>query len=189
MYHIKDEEYVKGNAPMTKEEIRAVSVAKLEMNDNDICLDIGGGTGTISMEMARFAKNGHVYTIEMKDDAYEIIKQNIEKFKLKNITLIKGEAPNDLKDLKMKFDKIFIGGSGGNLEEIIQYSYDNLKEKGILVLNFIVLENVFKTMEYLKKLNFRDTDICQVIVSKNRKIKDFNMMMAENPIYVITARK
>jgi hypothetical protein len=57
------------------------------------------------------------------------------------------------------------------------------------VLNFIVLENVFKTMEYLKKLNFRDTDICQVIVSKNRKIKDFNMMMAENPIYVITARK
>ena len=57
------------------------------------------------------------------------------------------------------------------------------------MLNFIVLENVFKTMEYLKKLNFRDTDICQVIVSKNRKIKDFNMMMAENPIYVITARK
>ena len=82
MYHIKDEEYVKGNAPMTKEEIRAVSVAKLEMNDNDICLDIGGGTGTITMEMARFAKNGHVYTIEMKDDAYEIIKQNIEKFKI-----------------------------------------------------------------------------------------------------------
>ena len=189
MYHIKDEEYIKGKAPMTKEEIRAVSIAKLEIRDTDICLDIGGGTGTITMEMARFARKGHIYTIEAKDNAYELIQQNIKKFKLENITLIKGEAPEDLKSLGVEFDRIFIGGSGGNLEEIIQYSYDNLKEKGILVLNFIVLENVFKTMEYLKKLDFTDTDICQIIVSKNRKVKDFNMMMAENPIYIITARK
>ena len=189
MFHIKDEEFIRGKAPMTKEEIRAVSLAKLEMKNDDICLDIGGGTGSVTMEMAQFAKDGHVYVIEQKEDAFELIKQNVEKFDLKNITYIKGEAPEGLSHLDVKFDKIFIGGSGGNLEDIIQYSYDNLKEKGILVLNFIVLENVFNAIETLKKIPFKDTDICQIIVSKNRKVKDFNMMMAENPIYVITARK
>ena len=189
MFHIKDEEFIRGKAPMTKEEIRAVSLAKLEMKNDDICLDIGGGTGSVTMEMAQFAKDGHVYVIEQKEDAFELIKQNVEKFDLKNVTYIKGEAPEGLSHLDVKFDKIFIGGSGGNLEYIIQYSYDNLKEKGILVLNFIVLENVFNAIETLKKIPFKDTDICQIIVSKNRKVIDFNMMMAENPIYVITARK
>ena len=189
MFHIKDEEFIRGKAPMTKEEIRAVSLAKLEMKNDDICLDIGGGTGSVTMEMAQFAKDGHVYVIEQKEDAFELIKQNVEKFDLKNVTVIKGMAPDGLKDLNTKFNKIFIGGSAGNLVEIIKYSYDNLVEDGILVLNFIVLENISTAVEELKKYNFKDVNICQIIVSKNRKVKDFNMMMAENPIYVITAKK
>ena len=108
---------------------------------------------------------------------------------MENITVIKGMAPDGLKDLNTKFNKIFIGGSAGNLVEIIKYSYDNLVDDGILVLNFIVLENIFTAVEELKKYDFKDVDICQLIVSKSRKIKDFNMMMAENPIYVITAKK
>ena len=145
MFHIKDEEFIRGKAPMTKEEIRAVSLAKLEMKNDDICLDIGGGTGSVTMEMAQFAKDGHVYVIEQKEDAFELIKQNVEKFDLKNVTYIKGEAPEGLSHLDVKFDTA--------------------------------------------QIPFKDTDICQIIVSKNRKVKDFNMMMAENPIYVITARK
>jgi len=189
MYHIKDEEFLRGKVPMTKEEIRFVSLGKMEMKDDDICLDIGGGTGSVSMEMARFARNGKVFVIERNDEAVELIHKNKEKLGLENITVIKGMAPDGLKDVNTKFNKIFIGGSAGNLVEIIKYSYDNLVEDGILVLNFIVLENIFTAVEELKKYDFKDVDICQLIVSKNRKVKDFNMMMAENPIYVITAKK
>ena len=186
---IKDEAFVRGKVPMTKEEIRFVSLGKMEMKDDDICLDIGGGTGSVSMEMARFARNGKVFVIERNDEAVELIHKNKEKFGLENLNIIKGMAPDGLKDLNTKFNKIFIGGSAGNLVEIIKYSYDNLVEDGILVLNFIVLENISTAVEELKKYNFKDVDICQIIVSKNRKVKDFNMMMAENPIYVITAKK
>ena len=189
MYHIKDEEFIRGKVPMTKEEIRFVSIGKLDLQDDDICLDIGGGTGSISMEMARFARNGKVFVIEKNDEAFELINKNKEKFGLENIIAVKGTAPADLLDINTKFNKIFIGGSAGNLVEIIKYSYENLMENGILVLNFIVLENVFTAVEELKKLKFKDLDICQLIVSKNKKIKDFNMMMAENPIYIITGKK
>ena len=189
MYHIKDEEFLRGKVPMTKEEIRFVSLGKMEMKDDDICLDIGGGTGSVSMEMARFARNGKVFVIERNDEAVELIHKNKEKFGLENLNIIKGMAPDGLKDLNTKFNKIFIGGSARNLVEIIKYSYDNLVEDGILVLNFIVLENISTAVEELKKYNFKNVDICQIIVSKNRKVKDFNMMMAENPIYVITAKK
>ena len=147
------------------------------MKDDDICLDIGGGTGSVSMEMARFARNGKVFVIERNDEAVELIHKNKEKLGLENITVIKGMAPDGLKDLNTKFNKIFIGGSAGNLVEIIKYSYDNLVDDGILVLNFIVLENIFTAVEELKKYDFKDVDICQLIVSKNRKVKDFNMMM------------
>ena len=175
MYHIKDEEFIRGKVPMTKEEIRAISIAKMEISDKDICLDIGGGTGSVSIEMAKFAKNGHIYTIEQKEEAVNLIKQNMEKFNIQNMTLIKGKAPDDLPH-GIIFDKIFIGGSGGNLEEIIKYSYDNLKENGIIVLNFIVLENTFEALENLKKIDFKDIDISQVMIAKNRKVKDFNIL-------------
>ena len=188
MYHIKDKDFIRGKVPMTKEEIRAVSIAKMEISDEDVCIDIGGGTGSVSIEMARFAKNGHVYTIEQKEEAVDLIKQNMEKFEIKNMTVISGKAPEDLPK-GITFDKVFIGGSGGNLPEIINYSYENLKESGIIALNFIVLENTFEALECLKKSNFEDIDISQIIVVKNRKVKDFNMMMSENPIYVISARK
>lgn len=188
MYHIKDKDFIRGKVPMTKEEIRAVSIAKMEISDEDVCIDIGGGTGSVSIEMARFAKNGHVYTIEQKEEAVDLIKQNMEKFEIKNMTVISGKAPEDLPK-GITFDKVFIGGSGGNLSEIINYSYENLKEGGIIALNFIVLENTFEALECLKKSKFEDIDISQIIVAKNRKVKDFNMMMSENPIYVISARK
>ena len=189
MYHIKDEDFIRGKIPMTKEEVRAISIAKLEIKDTDICLDIGGGTGSISVEMALFAKNGHIYTIEQNNEAVKLIEDNYKKFNIKNLTLIHGKAPEVLDGINTKFDKIFIGGSGGNLSDIIKYSYNMLNDGGILVLNFIVLENTFEAINNIKEEKFKDIDITQVMISKNRKIKDFNMMISENPIYVITAKE
>ena len=85
MYHVKDEEFIRAKVPMTKEEVRAISIAKMEMKDTDICIDIGGGTGSVSIEMARFASKGHVYTIEHNTDAVDLIRQNMDKFELYSI--------------------------------------------------------------------------------------------------------
>lgn len=187
MYHIKDSEFLRGKVPMTKEEVRAVSIAKLDMKDTDICLDIGAGTGSVSIEMARFASKGKVYAIEEKQEAVDLIKENMKKFHISNIEIIEGKAPEVLN--KVKADKIFIGGSGGNLNEIIRYSYEYLNIDGKIVLNFIVLENIFTALESLKKTGFKNIEITQMMISRNKTIKDFNMMVAENPIYIISAER
>ena len=187
MYHIRDSEFLRGKVPMTKEEIRAVSIAKLEIEDTNFCLDIGAGTGSVSIEMARFAKNGKVYSIEMKEEAFQLINENMKKFNIDNMELIKGEAPEDLPDIM--FDRIFIGGSGGNLFDIISYSHKHLNNGGKIVLNFIVLENIFTALEGLKKIGFNNIEISQVMISKNKSIKDFNMMISENPVYIISAER
>ena len=138
MYHIRDNEFIRGKVPMTKEEVRAVSIAKLDIQDTDTCFDIGAGTGSVSIEMARFAFKGKVYAIEMNDEAVELIKENMKKFNITNLELTHGKAPEDLNGLNV--DKIFIGGSGGNLNDVIKYSYDHLNENGRIVLNFILFE-------------------------------------------------
>ena len=80
MFHIKDEEFIRGNVPMTKEEIRAISIAKLDVRENDVCLDIGAGTGSVSIEMANFSKNGKIYAVEINEEALDLMEKNIEKF-------------------------------------------------------------------------------------------------------------
>jgi cobalt-precorrin-6B (C15)-methyltransferase len=89
----------------------------------------------------------------------------------------------------MPLDRIFVGGSKGELEEIFRYAFKNLRIGGRLVLNFIILENLMKTLELFKKYDFKNTDISLVSVSKNRSIKELNMMVAENPIYIVTAER
>ena len=117
----------------------------------------------------------------------DLIKENMKKFHISNIEIIEGKAPEVLN--KVKADKIFIGGSGGNLNEIIRYSYEYLNIDGKIVLNFIVLENIFTALESLKKTGFKNIEITQMMISRNKTIKDFNMMVAENPIYIISAER
>ena len=113
MYHIKDKDFIRGKVPMTKEEIRAVSIAKMEISDEDVCIDIGGGTGSVSIEMARFAKNGHVYTIEQKEEAVDLIKQNMEKFEIKNMTEFLGKAQETCHQ-ELLFTKLLSVGQAEN---------------------------------------------------------------------------
>jgi len=149
MYHIKDKDFIRGKVPMTKEEIRAVSIAKMEISDEDVCIDIGGGTGSVSIEMARFSKNGHVYTIEQKEEAVDLIKQNMEKFEIKNMTVISGKAPEDLPQ-GITFDKVFIGGSGGNLSEIKCLAVGSSKTRGVDSVDSINKENIDSVVSFAK---------------------------------------
>lgn len=185
MKFIKDEEFIRGKVPMTKEEVRILSIAKLELEKDDKMLDVGAGTGSISIQMSKFCKE--VTAIERDEEAYELILQNKAKFGCNNLDIIKGEALEELQKLSSEsFDGIFIGGTGGNLEKIIEEGHKILKQDGRVVLNFITLDNCYKACETLKKLNYK-VDITEVHISKNRN--NSYMMMSNNGIYIVSGRK
>ena len=169
MILIKDSEFIRGNCPMTKEDIRALSIWKMNLKEGAIVLDIGSGTGTISVQASKIARKGIIYAIEKDNEAIITTKNNLEKFKCNNVVLDEGEALDILKTYKdenKRFDSIFIGGSGGNLEEIISISNDLLQSEGTIVMNFITLDNAYKAIETIKKLNYQ-VDISQVNIESN----------------------
>ena len=186
---IKDEEFIRGNCPMTKEEIRILSIGKMNIKENSNVLDIGSGTGSITIQSSKECPKGKVYSIEMDDEAYNVTSMNIDKFQCRNITLIKNDASTALDDLlneNIKFDSAFIGGSGGQLEDIIKKTDKLLNENGTIVMNFITLDNAYKAIEIMRTMDYK-MDISLVSVSKNRG-KSL-MMTALNPIYIVQCIK
>lgn len=185
MVFIKDEEFIRGKCPMTKEDIRALSIVKMNLKDNSLILDVGSGTGSITVQSAKISKKGKVLAIEKEDEAYEITKSNVEKFKCKNVKVIKDEASKVLDILiaeSLKFDSVFIGGSSGHLEEILLKVNAILNKDGTIVMNFITLDNAYRAIEVIKNLNY-NFEVSLVNISKNRE--NTLMMMANNPIYII----
>ena len=187
---LPDEEFIRGKAPMTKTEVRTVSLGKLRLQKNSVCYDVGAGTGSVSVEMALCAREGRVYAIEKKEDALALIRQNKEKFALDHMEVISGTAPEALEGLPAP-THAFIGGSSGNLKEIIHVLLE--KNRNVrMVINCITLETVSEAMECIRQLKAEDentvweTDIVQLAVSRSKSIGRYHMMMGENPIYVIT---
>ncbi len=186
---IKDEEFIRGKCPMTKEEIRILSIGKMNIKEDSNVLDIGSGTGSITIQSSKECPKGKVYSIEMDDEAYNVTSMNIEKFECKNITLIKNDGSTALDELvnkNIKFDSAFIGGSGGQLEDIIKKADKLLNENGTIVMNFITLDNAYKAIEIMRTMDYK-MDISFVSVSKNRG-KSL-MMTALNPIYIVQCVK
>ena len=185
MILIKDDEFIRGNCPMTKEDIRALSIWKMNLKENSTVLDVGSGTGTITVQASKISSNGVVYSIERDEDAISTTKINLDKFDCTNVILDEGDAVEILekyiKDDK-RFDSIFVGGSGGSLEKIIEMCSELLIQEGTIVMNFITLDNAYKAIEVMKKLNYI-VDISQVNISKNRG--QSYMMIANNPIYIV----
>lgn len=185
MILIKDDEFIRGNCPMTKEDIRALSIWKMKLKENSTVLDVGSGTGTITVQASKISSNGVVYSIERDEDAISTTKINLDKFDCTNVILDEGDAVEILeKYIKedKRFDSIFIGGSGGSLEKIIEMCSELLIQEGTIVMNFITLDNAYKAIEVMKKLNYI-VDISQVNISKNRG--QSYMMIANNPIYIV----
>ena len=190
LIYIKDEEFIRGNCPMTKEEIRILSIAKLELKEDYNVLDIGAGTGSVSIQMCKCCPKGQVIAIEKDEEAIEVLYKNKEKFQVSNLQIVSGEAFEVAIDnntsLNTIFDAIFIGGSGGNIQDIIK-SYDlKLKDNGKMVLNFITIDNLYKAMSTLKELSY-ETECMQIGVSKT-KGKSY-MLFANNPIFILSSKK
>lgn len=186
MIYLKDEEFIRTNCPMTKEEVRIVSIAKLSLEKGYRALDIGAGTGSVSIQIALISEIGEVVAIEKDQEALDVIYKNKEKFKVTNLNIIKGEALEVEQSISGEFDAIFIGGSGGNIEEIIDKFSAKLKIGKNMVLNFITVDNLYKASEKLKALNY-EVECIQLAISKTRG-KSY-MLMANNPIFIVTAVK
>lgn len=179
---INDDEFITGKAPMTKSSVRAVSVSKLEIKPDDICYDVGAGTGSVSVEMALLCPKGKVYAVEKKSDAAELIEENAVKFMADNIEVIQGEAPVALEGLP-KADKVFIGGSSGNIAEIIR-KCDCPK----VVVNAITLETLEGTLKAFDEQGYT-YEVMQISAAYGRKVAGYNMMTAQNPVFVISGEK
>lgn len=186
MKYFKDDEFIRGNCPMTKEEVRILSTIKLSLEKDYRALDIGAGTGSVSIQMSKVCSLGEVVAIERDTEALEVIYKNKEKFSSENLNVVVGEALEVEKDIKGEFDAIFIGGSGGNIEDIIKKYGAKLKSGKNMVLNFITIDNVYKAMETLKALCY-EVECVQLSISKTRG-KSY-MLMANNPIFIVTAVK
>ncbi|MBS4538572.1 precorrin-6Y C5,15-methyltransferase (decarboxylating) subunit CbiT [Clostridium sp. D2Q-11] len=187
-FGIPDDNFIRGNIPMTKEEVRAISISKLRLNKEDRVVDVGAGTGAISIEIAAFIPKGKVYSVEKNTEGTDLINKNKKNFNISNIEVIEGLAPEILKSIG-SIDKVFIGGSSGKMDEIIMWAKKNLTDKGRIVINAITLENVYKAITYLKKNTFKNIDVVHVNISKGKNIGDLTMMIGQNPIYVISASK
>lgn len=181
----KDEEYIRGKAPMTKREIRILTISLLGVNPNDILVDIGAGTGGITMEAAYAASQGKVYAVEAKKEALDLVEKNRLHFNAKNVEIIFGKAPEALTEIKEKVDKVIIGGSGGNMESLFLWCKKNIKSGGRLVANFVTLENASQAMT-LMKTYFGNVEMIQVGVNRGENIGGLTMLKASNPIFIIT---
>ena len=181
---IPDTEFLREKVPMTKEEVRTVSLSKLHLEEDSVCYDVGAGTGSVSIEMASRAWNGKVYAIEKKALAVELLKKNREKFAVENLEIIEGTAPEALENLEPP-THAFIGGSSGKMETILRLLLEKNPSVRI-VINCIALETVSETLQCLKTLPVKEEEILQISVSKGKSIGNYHMMMGENPIYIIS---
>jgi precorrin-6Y C5,15-methyltransferase (decarboxylating) len=172
---------------ITKQEVRAVSLAKLQLRENSIVWDIGAGSGSVGLEAARLCSSGRVFAIEKNIDDFNIIKDNLKKYALENYFVQHGKAPDGL-DEWINPDAIFIGGSGGNLGKLIKLCLERLNPSGVLVMNFITLENMHSATAVLKQYESLKWEFIQMQVSRSRPILSMHRLQAENPVFVVTAK-
>lgn len=180
---LPDEAFERGDVPMTKQEVRAAVLAKLAVRPEDILWDVGAGTGSVSVELALAAPRGRVYAVECRPEGCALIKANREKFRTRNLVLVEGLAPAALLDLPAP-DAVFIGGSKGSLAAIVDAALDKNPDARICV-SAIALETLSAAVAALTAKG-RTVQVSQIAVSRAKAVGGLHLMMAQNPIYLIT---
>ena len=180
-----DSDFQRGDAPMTKEEIRELSVCKLHLEPQHTVWDVGAGTGSVSLEMAMAVTEGQVIAIERNEPALELMAQNKERLGACNLTIVAGKAPEALEPLPAP-DRVFIGGSGGNMTRIMQVALE--KNPSVrFVITAITLETIGTALASFKELGLTGVEVVSVNVSRDRKAGPYHLMTAENPVYIMSA--
>ncbi len=188
---VPDELFLKSeNVPgPTKEEIRVLTISKARLREGSVVVDVGCGTGGLTVEAAlQVTPKGKVYAFDEDKEAVEVTEKNIAKFSLQKIVQVKqGKAPEVLADLP-EVDAFLAGGSH-NLREVIKRAHEKLKANGRIVVNAILLETACTALDELNKLGFRDVEAVEVFVAKGKPVSTGTMMLARNPITIISATK
>lgn len=186
---IPDEEFYRGKVPMTKEEVRGITINKLRLQGGETLLDIGAGSGSISVEMAiAVGKEGRVHAVEVNPEGVQLTEKNREKFAVDHLQIHQGKAPEILKEIAV-MDGVVIGGTKGAMKEIFEVLQEKLRPGGRLVINVLTLENLSLAHEMLKSYDYRDIEVIQIAVSKGHSVGNLTMMKAENPIFILSATK
>lgn len=184
---IHDEEFATIKKLITKEEVRAVTLGKLQLQDDLVMWDIGAGSGSVSIEAGNLMPNGKIFALEKNPQYLVFLRENLGKFAARNVMLIETFAPEGLDNLPDP-DRVFIGGSGGLLEEIIEAVDKRLKPDGFIVLNAVTLDTLTKAVEFLEDHGYTVEVTC-VNIAKTRGLTEYKMFEAHNPVYIITAWK
>lgn len=177
-----DVELIRDKVPMTKEEVREVSICKLKLHQGAVLYDIGSGTGSIAVEAAGLSDDIQVFAIERKDEAVSLIERNRERFGLENITVIQGTAPECLPGLPVP-THAFIGGSGGRMKEILDVLY-RMNPRMRVVINAVSMETACEIKEVMERYPIEKEELVQLQVSRARKAGQYRLMQAENPVWV-----
>jgi cobalt-precorrin-6B (C15)-methyltransferase len=174
----------------TKEETRVITICKARLCEGSVVIDVGCGTGGLTVEAAlQVAPKGKVYAIDEDEAAIKLTKSNVEKFGVQNtVSVTRGKAPDALLSMP-NADAVFIGGGGVSLRAIIQTTHYKLKPNGRIVVNAILLETATTAINELKTLGYKDIDITHISVAKGKQINSGTMMMARNPITIVSATK
>ena len=183
---IPDEAFVRGDAPMTKSEVRALSVAKLRLSPDSVVYDVGAGTGSVSVEMALTACNGTVYAIEKEEAAANLIDINRKRFKTANLEIVRGLAPEALESLPAP-THAFIGGSSGNLKQIVQCLLEKNPDVRI-VINSVTVETMGETLQVIKELGLVEEELVNITVARSRRLGRYHLMTGQNPVYIAVVR-
>ncbi len=184
---IDDDEFASFKKLFTRQEVRAVTLAKLKLQNDLVMWDIGAGSGSVSIEASNLIPNGKLFAIEKNNQYVAFLKQNLDKFCARNVKLVEAYAPDGLDDLPDP-DRVFIGGAGGNLEEIIEQVDRRMKADGLIVINAVTLDTLTKSVEALEYHGYQVEVVC-INVSRTRPLTEFKLFEAHNPVYVITAWK
>ena len=175
--------------PITKEEVRVIQISKARLRPGQLVYDVGCGSGSISVEAAiQVESSGKVLAIDYDENAIKLTKKNVEKFGLSNVLLIHGNAKEKITALEPA-NAIFVGGTGKDTAEIVELCQDKLKAGGRIVIGTILIETLYAVLQILEKLQFNSVDITQVTISKSRKTSTGTMMLARNPVTIISATK
>lgn len=172
--------------PITKEDIRAIAISKLRLKEGHSAIDIGCGSGSITVELC-LQTRGTVYAIDFDSNAVELTKKNLGKFGAK-AQVILGNAQEVLPSLP-QVDAVIVGGTWGDAKQVIQLAVERLKKGGRIVIDTILIETMYQALATVGELKLAEVDITQVTIAKARKVTTGTMMLARNPVMIISATK
>ncbi|MCS6767316.1 MAG: precorrin-6Y C5,15-methyltransferase (decarboxylating) subunit CbiT [Candidatus Nitrosocaldus sp.] len=187
---IPDELFVRDErVPITKEEVRVIALSKARLREGYRVIDVGSGTGSISIEASmQVGSTGMVYAIERDADALRLIRENVKRFGVTNVEIVEGDAMDVLGGMP-EADAIFVGGAGGRMYDIVRLACTRLRSKGRIVIDTIMVESMSSALNAINDLGLVGVEVTQIMIAKGRRVSTGTMLISRNPVLVISAER